>query len=222
MTSAVARQEQTSVAWRSAAQRARKGHHRESRSAIEDMLRLAQTRPALEVVLADPATAGEQRSPLYRVWAAALFGRTIDAYDAVLCLHEARLDTDARAHTRIAFEHLVHFAWVVEAPDQTERAGRLHQHGARLADAHRPELAKYVDLAPGADPLARLGRPEVPAAVGHAPPTLRELCVGLDRTLAPGSTGCGPEPSTASAAGTPTCTAVRAGSYTRAPTASGH
>ncbi len=49
---------------------------------------------------------------LHRMWTAALFHRALDGYDAALVLWEARVDTEARAHCRIAFEHLISFAWI--------------------------------------------------------------------------------------------------------------
>jgi hypothetical protein len=41
-----------------------------------------------------------------RMWLAALLHRTLDGYEATLVLRDSGLDLDARAHIRIAFEHL--------------------------------------------------------------------------------------------------------------------
>jgi hypothetical protein len=105
---ALARNQDRRAAWRAAAEEIRATDDSQLRREIEVMLRLAQARPAIRV--RQPATdsiteARDDHERLHRVWAAALFCRTIDAYDAVVRLHDARLDIDARAHSRIAFEH---------------------------------------------------------------------------------------------------------------------
>src|SRR4051794_27617021 len=46
-------------------------------------------------------------SAYHRVWVAALFHRVLDGLEASLILCTSRLDTEARAHTRVPFEHLV-------------------------------------------------------------------------------------------------------------------
>ena len=78
--------------------------------------------------------AGQSRFPLrvpagdralHRLWAGALYCRMLDGYDSALRLHEAGLDSDARALVRIGFEHLVAFAWLVAVPDDPKRVQRL-------------------------------------------------------------------------------------------------
>lgn len=46
------------------------------------------------------------RADFVRLWLASLLQRVLDGYDATLLLREERLDLDARAHIRIAFEPL--------------------------------------------------------------------------------------------------------------------
>ena len=124
----------------------------------------------------------------HRLWATALLCRTLDGYDAVVRLHEARLDTEARAHSRVAFEHLVSFAWVVAKPEIIERPLRIGRYGMGFLERQRVEMAEYIELSQ--PQLQQLG---LAIAVNRGslpvPPRIQELCRELDDELAPAS-GC--------------------------------
>jgi hypothetical protein len=61
-----------------------------------------------------------------RMWMGALLQRTLDGYEATLLLRQAALDVDARAHIRIAFEHLCAFAWVSASDGGPVKSMRRH------------------------------------------------------------------------------------------------
>ena len=120
----------------------------------------------------------------HRMWATALFCRSLDGYEAVLRLHDARLDTEARGHCRIAFEHLVSFAWVVARPDEIERPLRIARYGMGFLQRQRTEMAEYVEFSKVH--LQQLG---LAIAVNRgplrAPPRTQEMCQELDEELSP-------------------------------------
>jgi hypothetical protein len=120
----------------------------------------------------------------HRLWATALFCRTLDGYDAVLRLHEARLDTEARAYCRIAFEHLLSFAWVVAKPEDPERPLRIARHGMGLLERQRVEMAEYIEFS--GDRFQLLGLAIAPnRGPLPSPPQPQDLCRELDEELAP-------------------------------------
>jgi hypothetical protein len=121
-----------------------------------------------------------EEGAIHHRWAGALFCRTLDGYEAVLCLCEAGLVTEAWAHSRIAFEHLLGFAWVVARPSDAKRPLRIVRHGEGLIERRRAEMSRYAAL-PG---------PEAPVTAADVepldpPPPLPGLCHELDRELAP-------------------------------------
>ena len=120
----------------------------------------------------------------HRLWATALFCRTLDGYDAVLRLHDARLDTEARAYCRIAFEHLLSFAWVVAKPEEIERPLRIARHGVGLLERQRVEMAEYIEFS--GDQLQLLGLAIAPSRGPlPSPPQPQDLCRELDEELTP-------------------------------------
>ena len=115
----------------------------------------------------------------HRLWAAALFCRTLDGYDAVLLLHESGLDAEARAHSRIAFEHLLGFAWVVARPRDAKRPLRIAHHGTGFVERRMAELAGYGELS------APSFVTSVDAEGLEPPPATPDICRELDRELTP-------------------------------------
>jgi len=82
----------------------------------------------------------------HRLWAAALFHRALDGYDATLQLWESALDTEARAHCRIAFEHLLSFAWVLADDGDITRALRIARYGTGFVETQMREMARWTNL----------------------------------------------------------------------------
>jgi len=120
----------------------------------------------------------------HRLWAAALFHRCLDGYDATLLLWESGLDTEALAHCRIAFEHLLSFAWVVADRTDITRPLRIDRHGVGFAEKQVAEMASYTGLSER--------RPyQVGLALGvntsdlPPPPGAQDLCSLLDDELLP-------------------------------------
>ena len=121
----------------------------------------------------------------HRMWAAALFHRALDGYDASLLLWKSHLDTEARAHCRIAFEHLVSFAWVVADPADIERPQRIIRYGFNFAAKQFREMARYATLSD--QQLNELGLAlHVNANDLRRPPSLPDLCKLLDAQAIPG------------------------------------
>jgi len=86
----------------------------------------------------------------HRLWAAALFHRALDGYDATLQLWESALDTEARAHCRIAFEHLLSFAWVLADDGDITRSLRIapsRSHAPRLVEVVAEQLRSALLIA---------------------------------------------------------------------------
>jgi Family of unknown function (DUF5677) len=121
-----------------------------------------------------PVVVGEE--PTLRFWAATLFCRTLDGYDAVLRLHEAGLEIEAWAHSRIALEHLLAFAWVVAKPRDRERPLKIARNGEGFLERQKAEMALFADV-PGWDPQA--------AAAEIERLDIQGLCRELDGELAP-------------------------------------
>lgn len=148
--------------------------------------RLVMARPSAEDAQAiiDAARAAFplviDEGAVHRRCAGALFCRTLDGYEAVLRLCGAGLVREAWAHSRIAFEHLLAFAWVVARPTDAKRPLRFTRHGEEFIERRRAEMARYVEL-PGPQGLATSadGEPLDPF------PAPRDLCRELDRELAP-------------------------------------
>jgi len=120
----------------------------------------------------------------HRLWAAALFHRSLDGYDATLLLWESGLDTEARAHCRIAFEHMLNFAWVVADRTDITRPLRIDRHGAGFTEKQVAEMASHTSLSER--------RPyQVGLALGvntsdlPPPPGAQDLCSLLDDELLP-------------------------------------
>jgi uncharacterized protein DUF5677 len=169
------------------------GPHR-LREEIRAMLRAG--RGALPLVVeAEPLAPGDQDAVFvhaktddegfHRMWATALFCRTLDSYDAALRLREARLDLEARAHCRIAFEDLLSFAWVVAKPDDIERPLRIARHGMGFLERQRVEMAEYGELTEQRE-LQLLGLAiAVNAGPLRPPPNIQDLCREVDNELAP-------------------------------------
>jgi hypothetical protein len=119
----------------------------------------------------------------HRMWATALLCRTLDGYDAVVRLHAARLDTEARAHCRIAFEHMLSFAWVVSKPEDVERPLRIAQYGLGFVERQRAEMAEQIELSQG-EPHLRSTAIAVNRGPLEPPPRTQELCRELDEEVA--------------------------------------
>lgn len=123
------------------------------------------------------------RKGFHRLWAAVLFCRALDGYDAVLRLEEAGLDIEARAHSRIAFEHLISFAWVVAKPKEIQRPLRIERCGMRFLERQQVELAEYREWLP------RQHRVGLANEVNGGPlperPETQNLCRQLDLELVP-------------------------------------
>jgi hypothetical protein len=115
-----------------------------------------------------------------RMWMAGLFHRAIDGYHATLALREIELDVDARAHMRIAFEHLCAFAWVAAEPENIGRPLRIARFGMEFQGRHFEELARFYTLTESQ--LRELGfATQIEESKLKKPPPARVICEELDR-----------------------------------------
>lgn len=119
----------------------------------------------------------------HRIWASALFHRALDGYDAVLRLYEAELDTESRAHCRIAFEHSVSFAWVVAKPEDVTRPLRVGRAGMVFFERQMAELHMSTGLSHLHLNELRLAT-AIDAENLRPLPQLDELCRDVDEELA--------------------------------------
>jgi hypothetical protein len=154
---------------------------------IRDLLNRGRSAPS--VVLEGSPTAGAGREQVHpnlsdeafhRLWTSALFYRTLDAFEATALLWEAALNTEAAAHCRIGFEHLVAFAWVIAAPGDLSRPMAIAKQGTDVAEKQRMEL-QPSDGEPSEGWLAisfNANNPPLPPSVG-------KRCVVLDAQLVP-------------------------------------
>ncbi len=131
----------------------------------------------------DSVHARADQAGFHRLWASALFHRTLDGYDAVLRLYEARLDTECRAHCRVAFDHSVSFAWVVARPEDVTRPLRIGRAGMVFFERQKDELG----LPHGVSHL-ELNELRLATAVDVGKleplPLLHQLCRDVDEELA--------------------------------------
>jgi hypothetical protein len=115
-----------------------------------------------------------------RMWMGALLQRTLDGYEATLLLRRAALDADARAHIRIAFEHLCAFAWVSANPSDPEPPLRIARHGMGFFEQQLVEMAHQQHPLTDAQ-LRELGFAiQVNQSDLKKPPSARDLCAELD------------------------------------------
>lgn len=114
------------------------------------------------------------------MWLAALLHRTLDGYEATLLLRDSGLDLDARAHIRIAFEHLCAFAWIAVAPSDKTRPLRIGRYGMAFYEKQMVELSRHHELSESQ--LRELGfATQVNKTNLSKPPSARALCEELDQ-----------------------------------------
>ena len=119
------------------------------------------------------------RADFVRIWLASLLQRVLDGYDATLLLREERLDLDARAHIRIAFEHLCAFAWIAAEPEDTTRPLRVGRFGMEFYERSMLELSQHYKLTE--TQMKELGfAVQFNESELKKPPSARQLCEELD------------------------------------------
>jgi hypothetical protein len=110
----------------------------------------------------------------------ALLQRTLDGYEATLLLRDAGLDLDARAHIRVAFEHMCAFAWICARPTDPERPLRIARYGMGFFEKQIVEMA-HQQYAPSDPQLRELGfAVQVNRSDLGRPPSAKKLCAELD------------------------------------------
>lgn len=115
-----------------------------------------------------------------QMWMGALLQRTLDGYEATLLLRQAGLDADARAHIRIAFEHMCAFAWICASPSDPERPLRIAHHGMSFFEKQIVEMT-YQQYSPSDPQLQELGFAiQVNQSGLMKPPSAKDLCAELD------------------------------------------
>lgn len=115
-----------------------------------------------------------------RMWLAASLHRTLDGYEATLVLRDSGLDLDARAHVRIAFEHLCAFAWIAATPSDKTRPLRIGRYGMAFYEKQMVELSQHHELSESQ--LRELGFAiQINKSKLKKPPSARALREELDR-----------------------------------------
>jgi hypothetical protein len=60
---------------------------------------------------------------------AGLFIRALDGFRTTASLADSAFSADASAHLRIAYDHMVAFAWIAASPEDVERPLRIGRFG---------------------------------------------------------------------------------------------
>jgi hypothetical protein len=119
----------------------------------------------------------------FRLWASTLHLRTLDGFRATLVLARELLDAEARAHLRIAFDHMLAFAWVTADPTDLSRPMRIARYGFGFAEKQMQEMLPHdPDPMRHVDELALILEAKDKV---QPPPNTRDLCVEVDAAWIP-------------------------------------